>query len=352
MKEIRDIVEAYEAVGSSGLEATLVTVVRTSGATYRDLGARILLMEGGHHAGLLCGGKMDKILHEKARLAHSSSVAHAIRFSEPAAPEQAPEELGSSQLLVEALSGRPEDPAIALLAESLNQRHTLGVATVFAATEGAPVVPGQRLILEEDGTLRQTLPDAALSAAVGRDLKDALAQRSSSSKDYDLAGGVSVFLETLQPPLSLAIFGGGLDSCPLVKLAAELGWGASVIDPNPAHANKGRFFLAEEVYTARPEQVADSVPLDSRTVAIVITHDYRQDLDLLARLLPSPVAYLGLVGPKRRAEKILEDLAARGIEATDAQRARLFAPAGLDIGAKAPQETALAVLAQVCSQLQ
>jgi xanthine/CO dehydrogenase XdhC/CoxF family maturation factor len=93
------------------------------------------------------------------------------------------------------------------------------------------------------------------------------------------------------------------------------------------------------------------VPLDHRTVAVVMTHHYRHDLPLLRQLLPQPLAYLGLLGPLQRAERILADLAAEGLEITPAMRARLHAPVGLDLGGKTPESVAVAILAEIESTL-
>jgi xanthine/CO dehydrogenase XdhC/CoxF family maturation factor len=100
-----------------------------------------------------------------------------------------------------------------------------------------------------------------------------------------------------------------------------------------------------------PEQIRDQVPLASDTVAVVMTHNYRNDLQLLELLLPSPVHYLGLLGPKTRSERLLRDFDAAGINVTLAQRSRLRAPIGLDIGADTCEEIALAIVAEIKAAL-
>ena len=82
-------------------------------------------------------------------------------------------------------------------------------------------------------------------------------------------------------------------------------------------------------------------------LAVVMTHHYVHDVPLLRALLPRPLAYLGLLGPRKRAEKILADLAAGGLAVTPAQRERLHAPVGLDLGAETPEEVALSMLAEM-----
>jgi len=87
--------------------------------------------------------------------------------------------------------------------------------------------------------------------------------------------------------------------------------------------------------------------VDADTLAVIMTHHYRYDVPLVRALLPLPLAYLGLLGPRKRAGMILAELAAAGFTATPAMRARLHAPVGLDLGADAPEEVALAILAEM-----
>ena len=130
-------------------------------------------------------------------------------------------------------------------------------------------------------------------------------------------------------------------------MAAELGFAVSVLDARAAYATRERFPEADAVLADVPEKLAGRVPLDERSVAVVMTHHYVHDVPLLRRLLPQPLAYLGLLGPRQRAEKILGDLAAGGLDITPVMRAQLRAPVGLDLGAESPEAVALAILAEI-----
>ena len=82
-----------------------------------------------------------------------------------------------------------------------------------------------------------------------------------------------------------------------------------------------------------------------------MTHHYVHDVPLLRELLPLPLAYLGLLGPRRRAEKIVADLAGHGLRVTAEMRGRLRAPVGLDLGADLPEEVALSIVAEMSAVL-
>jgi xanthine/CO dehydrogenase XdhC/CoxF family maturation factor len=103
------------------------------------------------------------------------------------------------------------------------------------------------------------------------------------------------------------IFGAGHDAVPLLRLAQELGWYVTVVDNRQADAHDQRFPSADEVILSRPEGISEAVVLDNRTMAVVMTHNYLHDLELLKTLLPSPVRYLGILGPKSRTEKLFQD---------------------------------------------
>jgi xanthine/CO dehydrogenase XdhC/CoxF family maturation factor len=96
-----------------------------------------------------------------------------------------------------------------------------------------------------------------------------------------------------------------------------------------------------------PSETLAQLELDAETLALVMTHNYLRDLELLERLLPSPVRYLGLLGPRRRTDQILADLAEKGSEPRNDELARLYAPVGLDIGSEGPTEVAMSILAEM-----
>jgi xanthine/CO dehydrogenase XdhC/CoxF family maturation factor len=160
-----------------------------------------------------------------------------------------------------------------------------------------------------------------------------------------------VFLNSIPAPTALVIFGAGDDAQPLARLAHELGWTVTIADPRSAFATADRFPGADALIVAPASELPDRVTLDSRTLAVVMTHHYVHDVPLLRALLPRPLAFLGLLGPKKRAEKILADLAADGVAPTPAQRERLHAPVGLDLGADSPEQVALAIVAEMQAAL-
>lgn len=185
-------------------------------------------------------------------------------------------------------------------------------------------------------------------------------------------GKAEVFIEVIQPPVPLMIFGAGHDAVPLVRLAQELGWYVTLVDSRQADGTRERFPSADEVVLVRPEGISDSEALlrlrkhgalakrhevqqqsadrlrvNNRTMAVIMTHNYLHNLELLKILLPSPVRYLGILGPKSRTGKLLQDLQEQGITPSEQQLQRLYSPVGLNIGADTPEEIALSIVAEI-----
>ena len=314
MKELLQILDALNSAPPGG--AALATLVKVEGSSYRRPGARLLLPAGGQPFGSISGGCLEDDVIGHAREVLASGVAQAVTYD-----TTTENDLvwgvglgchGVVHVLIEKLGAPP--PWAAVLRENLRRRAPTELAVIWRAAEGTPL--GTHLAAD-----LPCLPAAA------------------------------VFRETIGPATSLVIFGAGNDAQPLVRLAGELGWQVTVVDPRPALATPARFPEADAVVVARPEEAPARLALGPDTVAVVMTHHYAHDVPLLRSLLPRPLAYLGLLGPKKRAEKILADLVAGGLSLTPEMRARLHAPVGLDLGAGAPEEVALAIVAEIQSVL-
>jgi len=248
------------------------------------------------------------------------------------------------QILIEPLTGARPDLEFLT---GLVQRREAGVcATVFRSEGGTTARLGDRLLISETGRGHDGIADEELAARVRPDAGDVLASGKSSAREYAVSGGsVAVFLEVLTPPQPLVIFGAGHDAPPLVRLAKEMGWHVTIADARPAYATWERFPQADAVLACPPEEAASRLALDARTAVVLMTHNYLHDRALLEQLLPSPVRYLGVLGPKRRTGRLLAELSPAIV--SDDALSRLHSPVGLDIGADTPETIALAIVAEI-----
>jgi len=151
----------------------------------------------------------------------------------------------------------------------------------------------------------------------------------------------------IRPPPRLLVFGAGPDAVPVVRIASELGWDVIVVDWRPAYARRESFPEASDVLLCEAERVGERVEVDETSAALVMTHHYLHDRSLLRFLLPSPIRFIGILGPRRRTESLLGELREEGASFTPQQLERLHGPAGLDIGAESPEQIALALIAEI-----
>lgn len=148
-------------------------------------------------------------------------------------------------------------------------------------------------------------------------------------------------LEVLVPPLRLVVYGAGNDAQPLVHLAASLDWHVTIVDGRPLLATTGRFLDATAVRVLPVGELAAQAP-DPLAYHVRLSHNYAYDLAALQALAPVPVPYVGLLGPRLKAQRLLDEL---GMDA--ARRRRLHSPIGLDLGSERPEKIALCIVAEV-----
>lgn len=314
MKELPAIVAALLARPTQA--SVLATLVSVEGSSYRRPGARLLLLSDGRRLGSISGGCLEEDVVVRATQVRATGQAEAVVYD-----TSAENDLvwgvglgchGVVRVLIEPLPPRP--PWVEALARNLTARRPTALSVLHGGND--PAAWGTRL------------------AAPG-----------------DCADPDRLFADIVAPPTALLIFGAGDDAQPLARLAHELGWRVTVADPRAAFATQARFPTAATLTVGPAQSLVEKTDPDGDTVAVVMTHHYVHDVPLLRDLLARPLAYLGLLGPRKRAEKILSDLAAQGVALTPAQSARLHAPVGLDLGADGAEPVALAILAEMQATL-
>ncbi len=156
---------------------------------------------------------------------------------------------------------------------------------------------------------------------------------------------MEVFVEPLVPEPPLVVCGAGHVARAVVPLARAVGFRPIVVDDLDELATRERFPDAAELVDSFDVRDWKDVPLDDRTYALIVTRDHAQDQALLEDLIKRDLAYLGLIGSRRKIELFKQRLIARGVD--EKRFERLRAPVGLDIGAETPEEIAVAIVAQL-----
>ena len=322
MHELQLIAEALTRPEST--PAVLATLVSVAGSSYRRPGARLLVRADGSRLGSVSGGCLEEDVLARAERVRASGMAEAAVYDTTAENDLVwGVGLGCHGVVRVLVEPVPKPPAWAAAVASAAERRTR-VQLIVTHEHGSPSGWGTRLV--------------------------------SSDAPFEPTG---VFTQKFTPPPCLAIFGAGDDAMPLAKLAHGLGWRVVVADPRAALNTAERFpwaacretgsadTLVARVFgaPAQPSSAADG------GVAVVMTHHYVHDVPILRDLLPRRLGYVGLLGPRKRAERILADLTAEGCSISAEERARLHAPVGLDLGAEAPAEVAHAIVAEILAVL-
>lgn len=351
MKELENIVAEAERSRTAGKTIALATVVSIEGSAYRLPGARMLVADGKWIAGSISGGCLEDDVVLRAADAIRMNAAVVATYD-----TTSDDDIvfgvglgckGVITILIEPI--RPPGQGLDFIGFAkacLVGRATGTAATVVRVRGRLNARPGCRM-LSHAGAGTTDIDDSELNAKLTSVIGQ-LATPGASLITVSLEhGSAEVFVEHIEPPTPLVVFGAGHDAMPVVRLAKELGWHVTVVDHRSAYATSARFPLADEVILAAPEDVLSRVRLAGDTVALVMTHNYLRDLKLLEMLLPSPVRYLGQLGPRKRSDQLLADLRQRGIDPEPGQLNRFYAPVGLDIGSESPAEVALSVLAEM-----
>lgn len=346
--------------------AAVATVVHVVGSAYRREGARMLMQEDGSASGAISGGCLELEVQEAAREAARSGRPRLVHF-DMTADDDVVWGLGLGcngriDVLIEPLLP-PVSQCLARIQKARRAGQRLAAAAVVHSPGGQPPV-GARLYVYEDEVCG-TLGAPELDRAVVADARSLLTAGASRSFLYITgpdgrvrpvrdrqaivdrrAEGVQVFVEAVVPPPRLVVFGAGHDAIPLVRCAASAGFQVEVVDSRPAYARSERFPGAHRVVCAHPDQLPGDVRFDRDTYAVVMTHNFHQDKEILTRIWGRPYAYLGLLGPWQRTERLLRALEADGLAVAE-HLDRLFAPIGLDLGAEGPEQIAVAVVAEL-----
>ena len=350
MKEFIAILAELEKSNRQGKTSVLTTVIAAQGSTYRRAGARMLLTSDGCSVGTISGGCLEADVALRSQKVMATGQPTVVTY-DTTSDEDIVWGLGLGcnglvRVLIEPITPKQTD-YVEFLSRCYGD-HKLGVvATLVSVTALVQEKVGTRLMLQQNGSFISHF-SPSVAASVVEDARAALQSKTSTLKSYQLPiGEVEVFIEVIQPPLSLLIFGAGYDALPVARFAKELGWNVTVVDTRQSTATQNRFTDADAIVLSRPENITDHISVGDRTVAVVMTHNYLHDLELLKILLPSQVCYLGILGPKSRTERLLAELRQIGTQPTKEQIHRLYAPIGLDIGADTPEEIALSIIAGI-----
>ena len=334
--ETREVLDFLSAARTAGKRVALATVVRVRGSAYRHEGAKLVVAEDGSTAGNVSGGCLEQDVREVAlqviRKGEAELRSYCSGADEIAAWDLGVGCEGQVDVFVELTEPRPNERAL------LNERRAFVSCGVMPG-KGERTGTGKRLTVSSD-RVEGDLGSKDLNAWAAAQALELL--ESGESGIHEMRGR-SVFFDVLVPPPQLVVLGAGDDARPLVRFAADVGFRVVVVDRRPGYLTVDRFPTAAALIQSPGDELDEALSLDAECYAVVMNHNFADDQAYARALLKTPVAYVGMLGPRQRTERILRNLAAEG----PMDEARLYGPVGLDIGTDGAEQVALAVIAEI-----
>ncbi len=311
--ETRQVLGAIGSLPGSGQRAALATVIRVRGSAYRHEGAKLLLTEEGVCVGNVSGGCLEADVREVALRVMRSGVAQRRSYC------------GTSDEIAAWDLGVGCEGVVDLLITP--------VCDDWRAEREA-------IAAEEPFVICTRLDDGVRSTLRGR---AGLALAKSWESRVEVLDGVEHFINVLTPPPRLVVASAGDDACQLARLAHEVGFRVVVVDRRPGLLVPARFPAGVRLIESEAATLGEHLALDADDFAITMTHHFADDTNYLRALLRSPARYIGVLGPRRRTERILATLEREG----PVDQRRIYGPVGLDIGTDGAEQVALAVVAEL-----
>jgi len=287
------LLQFFESRRDRAEPLVLVTVYETEGSTYSKAGAQMLVDQNGVFRGMLSGGCLEGDLAIRAQQVLESGISQTITY-----------DLGADE----------------------DELWGMGVGC-----DGLMRVLLQPLLPQDDYA-----PFAKIA--------DVLRGHTAAEITIPVADdSLGVLVIRVEPPPRVLVLGAGLDAEPLVRFAAELGWRCTVFDHRQAYIDNGDFSAAEATCCAPAGELADRLNLSEFDMAIVMSHHLASDRHYLMQLAATDIAYVGLLGPRKRRDRLLSEIGGVAAKLEN----RIHGPAGLDIGGRGPAPIALSIIAQM-----
>jgi len=323
----------------------LGTVVATEGSTYRKPGAMMLIAPDNSYCGLISGGCLEADLAAQAKdvfndgetrkvcydMSHGDDFAFGLGLGCDGVIHlmlqrlEANTGFGFLQTLERAWKAR-SNGLLSLVTSSDNPTHPAGS---FALHCGDGFSKGDSVLM------KGLHASAGERYSGGHDMSRRYWQDAIDTTD----GKVELLLIPIMPPPTILVCGAGHDALPVARLAVEMGWNCTIVDHRPGFARADRFPACCDIRLLQPPELSAQVPLDNVDAAILMTHHLGHDREYLSQVVKAGVSYIGLLGPRARRDRLLDEIGAKNVH--------VHGPAGLNIGAEMPESIALAIIAEI-----
>ncbi|NJN26502.1 MAG: XdhC family protein [Cyclobacteriaceae bacterium] len=348
MKEIKTIVENLKKATKDGVRTALASVVHVYGSSYRRTGARMLIREDGYWYGSVSGGCLEGDVITKAMHTMKSNQAELFTYD---TRQNAKNAFGMGygcngllEILIEPIAYAKESPAFAMFDELLRGTGTQGLTTIYFSENEKTARIGQRQ--KYDGN--STISHRELSAMVAKDLSACIRNNEAAASTYRIDGAkIKVFHEVFPPNIDILIYGAVFHVVPFMHIAKVLGYNVHVTDSFEPIQPIWNFPNAEEIALIEDSEVNKLISSTPQLAVVFLTHNFFYIKEQLPKVLKSAVPYIGILGSRKKTQKILREAEINETNYSEQQLQKIHYPIGLDIGADTPEEIALSILAEI-----
>ncbi|MCY3777527.1 MAG: XdhC family protein [Candidatus Aminicenantes bacterium] len=343
VRESAELAGAIEDILESGRGAVLATVIEITGSAYRRQGAKLVIGSDGDFRGMISGGCLEP---EVARAASrvfktGQAMTEVFDLTEDAIWGL---RLGCGGVVRVLLEPIGRDPVWGRWLGALKTGER-AVRAVICESDSEPESLGRWLLVAPGEPPAGPLAPEALGQEVVPAALEILGRPLPQSRIY-VAGNARVFLDVNRPPLELVVFGAGVDAVPVVRLALSLGFSVNVVDPRPS-LNRPERFPGARTTISHPTEFPEKVAMPAGSYALIMNHQLDRDGAGIRYSLESGALYVGVLGPRPRFQKLMDELADEGFRPGRDALDRIHNPVGLDIGAEGPEQIAVSILAEI-----
>jgi xanthine dehydrogenase accessory factor len=312
----------------------LATVIQTWGSAPRKVGAKMALIADGDISGSVSGGCVEGAVFETGLEVLATGYPQLLHFG--VADETAWEVGLACGGVIDVLVERLDEAAYTFMRQLITKEKAGASVTII---RGPQEKVGDRISISRDGqrlgSLGPDLDPLALQAA----------ETATQSQQAQLTDEIEVFIDVVRPAPVLVMVGGVHIAIGLTSIAKTLGFHTIVVDPRRAFGSEVRFPHVDQLIQAWPNKAFAEIELTPETAVAMLTHDPKIDDPALKVVLGSPVFYIGALGSNKTQAKRRQRLVDMGF--SPSQIDRIHGPIGMDIGAKTPEEIALAIMAEI-----
>jgi len=347
LKEIENIVQAYDQIDHSKEQTALGTLVKVEGSTYRRIGARMYVSSNGHWVGGISGGCLEGDALRRARIAIMKNESSIVVYD---TTEEDPHQIGVGlgcngriEVLFTPIKAQDSNNQIEFFKKIVDNRTPSVLLQILNVKKGNQQLVGA--FYTKDTLVELSELVGIPAAEILSKIATVVHRRKSRVYEFEGTDGASyeVLVELIRPKIKLLCVGDNYDVNAFMGIAHELGWEIHVAG-KPRKFSKKIYQYATQTYSLAQ---APDIEFDDYSAVVMMSHDYKTDFELLQQYLKKDIPYIGMLGPKKRFLKMQDELIALGETVVLDDLPNLHAPVGVDIGAESPEEIALSIAAEI-----